>query len=88
MSLDRMRDWQLLLDEGVKHPLPPFSSNVGGPFSNMLSRIHRSEDQSSGMDELLDRFMGLQQIRHYDVSCQEDIGQNPSSADSTLNNRR
>ena len=33
-------------------------------------------------------FIGLQQIRQYDVSCQLDIGQNLSSADSTLTNRR
>ena len=40
------------------------------------------------MDDVLDRFIGLQQIRQYDVSYQEDIGQNRSSADSTLNKRR
>jgi len=33
-------------------------------------------------------FIGLQQIRQYDVSCQQDIGQNLSSGDSTLTNRR
>jgi len=52
----------------------------------MLSRRHRSTEQSDGMDDVLDRLIGLQQIRQYDVSCQEDIGQNPSSADSTLTN--
>jgi len=35
------------------------------------------------MDDVLDRFIGLQQIRQYDMSCYEDIGQNLSSADST-----
>jgi hypothetical protein len=45
-------------------------------------------EQSNGMDDVLDRFIGLQQIRQYDVSYQEDIGQNRSSADSTLNKRR
>jgi len=54
----------------------------------MLSRRHRSREQINRIDDLLDRFIGLQQIRQYDVSCQEDIGQNPSSADSTLTNRR
>jgi len=37
------------------------------------------------MWHVLDRvFRELQQIRQYDVSYQLDIGQNPSSADSTL----
>jgi len=36
---------------------------------------------------VLDRFIGLQQIRQCDVSSQQDIGQNLSSADSTLTNR-
>jgi len=39
------------------------------------------------MGDVLHRFIGLQQIRQYDVTCQEDIGQNPFSADSTLTNR-
>ena len=75
---------QLLLD-GVQHP--PLSSNVGGPFNIMLSRGHRSREHSDGMDDVPDRVVGLEQIRQYDVSC-EDIGQNLSSADSTLINRR
>jgi len=33
-------------------------------------------------------FIGLQQIRHYDVSFQQDIRQNLPSADSTLTKRR
>ena len=39
--------------------------------------------------EVLDRyFIVLQQILQYDVSYQMDIGQNLSSADRTLTNRR
>ena len=73
-------------------PLPPLgssSSNVGGPLSSSrLSRRHRSREQSDVMDDVLDRFIGLQQIPQYDVSCQKDIGKNPSSSDSALTNHK
>jgi len=42
----------------------------------------------TGMGSVLDQFMGLQQIRQYDMSCQEDIGRNLSSAGSTSTNRK
>ena len=34
------------------------------------------------------QFIGLQQIRQYDVSYREGVGRNLSSADSTSTNRR
>ena len=80
---------RLLLDREV--PLSRLGgsrSNVGGQFSSsMLSTLHRSREQSDGMDDVLDRFTGLQKIRQYDVSCQDDIVQILSSADNTLTNR-
>ena len=83
-----VRQLQLLTEGGVQYPPPPLRSNVGGPFSSMLSRRHRSREQRKGMKDLLDRFIELQQIQQYDVSCQEDSGQNPSSADTTITKRR
>jgi len=40
------------------------------------------------MKDLLDRFIGQQQIRQYGFSRQWDIGQNLSSTNSTLKNRK
>jgi len=78
---------QLLLD-GVQILLLLLAATSVDRLVVYCLDVIAATEQTNRMDYVLDRFMGLQQIRQYDVSFEEDIGQNPSFADSTLTNLR
>jgi len=66
------------------------SSRARFPFHSRLSNSsHHSSSsrEQNNVGRARSGFNGLQQIRQYDVSCQLDIGHNPSSAVNTLMNR-
>jgi len=72
----------LFVPDSVQNPLGLDSSSISVLDRLRLDAI-AAGSRMTVMGAVLDQFIGLQQNRQYDVTCQEAIGQNLSSADST-----
>jgi len=77
-------------ERGVGQPLLLLLLATPPLRSTLSTTCHRSSREQTNVGDRRDRsvFTGLQKFREYEVSCQRDIGQKHSSAESTLNNRR